>query len=310
MMFDLDSVKKTDKKKKSRIVIYIFGFLSMVIITVYSLLGNGIIEVNSDNTIPIIMYHNVVEKPVFKRLGYSIKTGRFDSHMKTLKKRGYTPILVSDLEENIYGDKKLPEKPIIVTFDDGKYNNYENAYPILRKYEIKANMFVIARNVESRTNINGSLSSDEYRGSFNADQMREMKSSGLIEFGSHTYSLHSKIDGVPLLIHKYKNDKDERRNIDTKISDLKKSKEIIEKVLNSKTSSIAYPYGGYDEDVLRIAESQGYKVGITTDIGAYKRGDNPYKIKRLNIDGLCSGHRLIAEIELIKFITKFRSIVR
>lgn len=315
-IYDSDETSHNNYRK-NRICKFVFYSISSAI-AVFLMISifviSGFVSIKNNEVVPVLMYHNVVEKPVAKRISYSIRKDNFDAHMKMLKDRGYTPILISDLEKSIYEDKPLPSKPVMITFDDGKYNNYKNAYPIMIKHGMKGNIFVIGKTLDKNNKhhrsvvYNSQKSENEYKYTVNEKDITEMQNSGLFEFGSHTYSLHSKLDSIPILIHKYRNKEKEDVNHLNKVSDLEKSKEILENIVKTDVSSIAYPYGGYDEETLEIIQELDFKLGFTTDNGVYRKGDNPYKINRINVDGLCSRYRLILEIEMLKLLSMLRNI--
>ena len=284
-------------KKRIIIILLLIGIVSLM---VYRLK----LETDKD-MVPILMYHNVVKKNDINKITYSITDKKFEKHMKTLKNRGYTPISISELEDYIYKGKELPKKPVMITLDDGKYNNFVNAYPILKKYDLKYNMFLIGKNSNKETKINYDYS-NEYKYYCQKKEIKSMRDSNLVEYGSHTYDLHFKENKIAALINRdlYSS------NIEfvEKISeDLIKSKGTIEKATDYSCNSLAYPYGSYDDEVMDVASKMGMRLAFSTDIGVFKKGDNPYKIKRINIDGLCSKYRLIAQIELAKILTLFRN---
>lgn len=279
-------MKKVKLSKFIKSFLFIFSITS--IFAIYKYKQNE----NQDIFIPVLMYHNLDTNPDFKKITYTIKPDRFEKHMIALKRSGYNTITATQLNEYIYNNKALPKKPILITFDDGKANNYEYAYPMLKKMNMKATMFAIVHTAEDNKN-------KEY---LDWDKLKEMHDDGVIDIQSHTYNLHHKIEGRPV-IFKATDDKSEDDYKERILSDFRISKELIEKNIGNKVISIAYPYGEYDNCVEELARQAGYKQTYTTNIGVMKKTDSPYLIKRINIDGLCSERRLLLEIILFKILS-------
>lgn len=281
-------MKKTKFSKYKKISIFI-----LIIISTFSLFSIFKYKQNEKNDIfiPVLMYHNLDQNPDFKKITYTIKPHLFEKHMKALKKSGYSTITATELNDYIYNNATLPRNPILLTFDDGKTNNYEYVYPVLKNLDMKGTMFAIVHKADRHRD-------EEY---LDWNRLKEMNDSGVIDIQSHTYNLHYKIDNKPMIFNKTakESDEDYKKRI---LADFKLSKKLIEKNIGNKVVSLAYPYGGYNEDIEKISKQAGYKQTYTTDVGVMKKSDSPYSIKRINIDGLCSEKRLIIEIELLKIL--------
>ena len=93
-------------------------------------------DINADYSetvkVPIIMYHGLI-KDSSLQTEYFISPDRFEEDLKYIKENGYTPVFMSDLIDFVYENKPLPEKPVVLSFDDGYYNNYCYAYPLLKE---------------------------------------------------------------------------------------------------------------------------------------------------------------------------------
>ena len=178
-----------------------------------------------------------------------VKPSEFAKQMAYLKDNNYTPIFVSEIE-----DAGLYEKPIIITFDDGYSDVYNYAYPILQKYNFKSTFFVVS----------GFICGDLY---INQDMLKEMSNSGLIEIGSHTAS-HPKLNTL------------DKERIEY---ELKNSKEVLESIIKKNITTIAYPSGLYNQDVLDMAQKY-YDYGVSTDWGKENLINiNKYSLKRLYV---------------------------
>ncbi|MCL2677660.1 MAG: polysaccharide deacetylase family protein, partial [Clostridiales bacterium] len=146
----------------------------------------GEAEARGEVPIPIVMYHRLSENQ--GSLGkYTITPAEFESDLLYLREHGYVTVTVSDLLAFVNEGVPLPEKPIMLTFDDGYYSDYRYVFPLLQKYEMKAVFSVIG------------ILADQYsaNGCENAHfphltwpQITEMAESGLAEFQNHSYDLH------------------------------------------------------------------------------------------------------------------------
>lgn len=198
--------------------------------------------------LPVLMYHAVDDK-VFGDKDLFVSTQAFDEQMKYLHDNGYTTIDFNDIK-----NYKKFQKPILITFDDGYENNYTNAYPVLKKYGLKATIFVIT----------GFIGRNEF---LTADQIKQM--SDVISFQSHTVS-HIKLS------------KADKGTVEKELSE---SKSTIEKLTGRPVIAVSYPYGAYNTGVVNIAKKY-YKIGISTNFGYYFPISEIYEIKRIAVDPL------------------------
>ena len=94
--------------------------------------------------VPILLYHHITEEP---GEGGAVSVETFNEQMTALVEAGYTAVTFADLDAFVSGDGALPDKPILITFDDGYESNYTHAYPILKEHGLKATIFVIGVSV-------------------------------------------------------------------------------------------------------------------------------------------------------------------
>lgn len=202
-------------------------------------------NVRKPTSVPILMYHSINDNPVGEP-DLSVKSADFDQQMKYLTDNGFTPIGFNDLAS--YGRYK---KPIIITFDDGYEDNYKNAYPILKKYNIKATVFVVS----SYINQPGYLTEKE---------MHDM--ADIISFQSHTVS-HKPLSTLSA------------KQIETEMS---VSKDRIFQITNKPVNVIAYPNGDFNASVLKTA-AKYYSYAVTTKFGYYNSASPKFKICRVAV---------------------------
>lgn len=208
--------------------------------------------------IPIIMYHYVreVDKSV-DPLGWnlSIDPEDFEKQLKYLKDNGYKSIHLADLI-----DGKVPEKSVVLSFDDGLTDFYTTALPLLEKYGFTASNGIIT----------GMIGANEH---MTVDQIKACISAG-IEITSHTVS-HPDLSVS---------------SEDTITQQITESRDYLEKMFGVAVTGFVYPSGKYNDSVLRILEENGYKIAITTDHGeANLENNNLLTLPRIRIDNR-NGH--------------------
>jgi nicotinamide phosphoribosyltransferase len=125
----------------------VFLIIVLCILNASILFAQGKETEENEVIIPVLMYHNLAENYSKGTEGANITPKRFEEHMQGILERGYTPIFVADYYEYVQGRKELAENPIIITFDDGYLSNYEIAFPILKRLNIPATIFVVTSTV-------------------------------------------------------------------------------------------------------------------------------------------------------------------
>ncbi len=210
--------------------------------------------------VPILMYHYVSVPPPDAdkyRLDLSVTPDAFETQMDYMQINGYHPIRLSDLTDYLVNGTPLPAKPVVLTFDDGYSDIYENAYPILKNHKFAATFFIITRFVN-----------ENRWGYMSWAQLDEVTRNG-IEIGSHTLdhpSLRAK----------------SRTYQTTEITD---SKKMIEDHLGGQVVSFSYPAGEYGATTISILRSAGYSGAVTEIQGTRQSTELAYELKRIRIRG-------------------------
>ncbi len=206
------------------------------------------LTVEKEFLVPILCYHGVLDKP-WGISSLFVRVSEFENQMKYLSENGYTPIFASEIAE-----AKKYAKPVIITFDDGYTDVYTNAFPILKKYNLKANIYMIS------AWINGEVY-------MTTDMTKEMSASPLIEVGSHTVD-HKSLATLSTA------------QIETELKD---SKEALEQMLGTEIKVLAYPKGSYDSRVMNIAKKY-YKYALSTNNGKENPSNlNKYALNRIYV---------------------------
>ncbi len=220
----------------------------------------------ADMRVPVLMYHDITNDPT--QINSMRITGeRFRLDMEFLQQFGYTPLLPADLAAIQDGTQQMPEKPVMITFDDGYRSNYDIAYPILQKTGMKAALAVVAYNMRAEDD------SDPLRGSLHWGEIREMSESGVFEIGSHTYNLHNpeyKGYTAPDGINGVMRRRGETRSsyVARVGSDLNASLDLIRKHTGQqKVYYFSFPFGAYDGWMQPLLEKEGIRVTTLTNGG-------------------------------------------
>jgi peptidoglycan/xylan/chitin deacetylase (PgdA/CDA1 family) len=158
-------------------VIAILGGVTGLLIVLWLIYRYGLF-VPAPAGLPILIYHKVSRD---HEDSLTISPARLDSQLAYLKSQGYTSVSFLDLKASLHGQRPLPAKPVLLTFDDGYVNTYELAYPLLRKHQLKATVFLPVAFIGK---------SNEWDGGgeplMSYEQIREL-AGGNIEFGLHSY---------------------------------------------------------------------------------------------------------------------------
>lgn len=209
--------------------------------------------------IPVLMYHYISTPPEeadIYRVNLSVTPDTFAAQMEWLSVNGYTTITFYEL---IYalsiGWPPLPEKPVILTFDDGYVDNYENAYPILKKHGLKG-VFFILTDVTDR-------GQDGY---MTWEMLKEMSANGMgIEVHGREHIEYSGRDYDWLIYH------------------LLGPQQTIEANLGYIPRFIAYPSGAYDAFTIEVAKELGFWGGISIINGTEHKQEEVFEIRRIRV---------------------------
>lgn len=211
------------------------------------------------NKIFIISYHKIdIYKGGLRGAYVSSKT--FNRQMKYLYSKGYRTIPLERLTELLKTNRKIPKKVFVLTFDDGYENNYTNMFPILKKYNFTATIFLHAAALGKYYEYPRIPFAEKH---LSERQIFEM--SKYIDFGSHSLS-HPELTKLS------------SKEI---FNELYTSKKIIEKIIKKPVVTFCYPFGDYDERVVEITKKL-YAGATTTQPGLVDNNTNPYLLPRFN----------------------------
>ena len=205
--------------------------------------------------VPIIMYHSVKEHTVYDG-DYAVSPETVENDLKYLKDSGYTSIFVSDIADYVYYNKPLPEKPVVITADDGFYNNYSDLLPILEKYDMKATVSVVGYFSEYIAEKDPHIPEYSY---LTWNDIKEMYSSGRIEFANHTYNMHSCKDrkGCARL-----SGESEEDYADVLCDDIGLMQTLMKLNTGIVPCVFTYPYGQISDESIPLIKEMGFSAAL------------------------------------------------
>ena len=208
----------------------------------------------------ILMYHSIEENEMF----FNVQLNDFNKQMAYLKNKGFNVVSLSQLVEWVEKKQPIPQKTVVLTFDDGYQDNYFNAWPILKKYNFPATIFLapnlIGQTTRSKQNISFKI--------LDWAQIQEIHQSGLIDFQPHSLT-HQRLNKITLPEAE---------------SEIKESKDIIEKRLNKKCYFFAYPGGHFNKAIIRILKENGFKAALTVNSGLVDKNSDLFELPRQSIN--------------------------
>lgn len=191
--------------------------------------------------VPILMYHALGEEDPSNAM--IISPELFENDLIALQENGYTTITFDDMKAYVEKGTELPEKPVLITFDDGYSSNYEYAFPLLQKYNMKATIFAVGVTTGKDTYKDTGKRINPH---FTYEQAREMHESGVIDIQSHTYDFHrvKELDGADFRNGASKAEGETDAEFAALFkADILKSKNEIEQNVGNTVEVLSYPQG-------------------------------------------------------------------
>jgi peptidoglycan/xylan/chitin deacetylase (PgdA/CDA1 family) len=249
--------------------------------------------------LPIIMYHSILKDPKYHGK-YVVSPQTFESDICFLQKNGYETVGVSDVVDYVKYLKPLPAKPVMLTFDDGYYNNYLYAYPLAKKYNVK----IVIAPVGYYTDVYAEKDADHPNYSYLTwGEMAEMMSSGLVEFENHSYNLHySNKKGSRLGAKRLPGES--RYLYDSMLkNDLGKMQERMKEKTGCVPLAFVYPFGAFSNESVHVLRQMGFqatflcteKINLIThskdclySLGRFLRPSGPSSTSYFKKVGICA----------------------
>jgi peptidoglycan/xylan/chitin deacetylase (PgdA/CDA1 family) len=216
---------------------------------------------------PILMYHYLSTPPAnadIYRRDLSVSPELFAAHLDRIQAEGYTTVSLVDLYLALTQGAPLPDKPVVITFDDGYGDNYANAFPALQQRRMTATFFVVIDFINAQR--------PEY---MTWDMLREMHAAGM------SIEAHG-IDHTSL----------KRRTHEDLVFQAMRCYETLQNEIGVRAHFISYPAGQYDQATVDVFRSAGYWAGVTTQQGATHSSDKLLELSRVRIRNTTSADEL------------------
>jgi len=288
-------------------------FLTLIALNCNSVLAkdlpNPCSRDKNPNEFTILSYHEISEKSETLDASYAVTPANFEAQVQWFIKNGYHFINVDAILKYRKNGKPLPDKAVLMTFDDGYASVYNNAFPIIKKYKVPVVIALVGSWLEAKetADFNGEMIAREKF--LSQPQLKEMVRSGLVEIASHTHSLHKGIIGNPqgntqpavrtrqwfAQTQKYEDEASYQKRV---YNDLLRNNTFLEKYTGQKPRIIVWPYGHYNIEVRKIAEKLGMPIGLTLDDGSNTKTTPLWGLRRILVEQKMT----LKELELIMLV--------
>lgn len=206
--------------------------------------------------VTVLMFHDVVLERGKGGVYFDSTISEFNEILDYFEQQGVHYLSLKDLHEHLVTGKEVPDRSVVLTFDDNYQGFYENAWPILKARNIPSGMFV-------HTDFVGNKSGSHPKMSW--EQLKELDASGLVEIGGHTCSHPGDLKSLPV-------DVQERELVD--------SKNLLEEKLGHPVPFLAYPVGSADAQTVALAKAAGYTMSFTMKNGPAEESPGVLEIQR------------------------------
>lgn len=239
--------------------------------------------------LPVAMYHSVTDEGESPG-EYVISPSMLEQDLQYLSQQGYETVIIRDLIRHIEQGTPLPEKPVMLTFDDGYYNNYCNAYPLLKQYGMQAVVSPVGTLVEQFTRSDDAEKHEAWsyctRG-----ELKEMADSGVIEIQNHSYDFHQLTPRKGCL---RKSGEDETAYRTIFMEDTERAQQLFRTIGISKPLCYTYPYGARNEETDALVHECGFVASLSCEEGIScitRDAESLKNIRRYNRDGRISSEQ-------------------
>ncbi len=229
--------------------------------------------------LPIFNYHHIgvrAEPAGHRRLW--VPLNRFEEHLGFLAQEGYRCLSLRDCIPYLTGERPIPSRVAVLTFDDGYTNFYEHAFPVIRKYGFSASVYIVTGEVGGSSRWDKSWESSL----MGWEEIASLSREG-IEFGSHTVS-HPYLSRLP----------HERAH-----EELVRSRCILEDRLGIPVRTFAYPYGDVNAMAEDYVAEAGFDLACSSDRGNLHTPDSRFRLTRVPMDGFITITRLRRRLSAI-----------
>ncbi|MBT2386155.1 polysaccharide deacetylase family protein [Streptomyces sp. ISL-11] len=245
----------------------------------------------TEDRVPILMYHSVAHSPSRATYGLSVSPEAFAAQMRLLAELRFTAMTAGQLAEAWRTGRGLPEKPVLITFDDGYEGVHRHALSALVEHGFTATLFASTGWLRGRHDAGGALDL-----MLSWDQVRELAAAG-IEIGGHSHT-HPQLDQLP----------------DRELwFEVQRCRELLAEELGEAPVSFAYPYGYSDRRVRRTVRHAGFAVSLAVGNSLAARPQGPYALERVTVrrtTGPAEFERLVRGRGLARLFVRDRTLTK
>jgi peptidoglycan/xylan/chitin deacetylase (PgdA/CDA1 family) len=212
-------------------------------------------EHSSERTakVPILLYHRISDENL-QNSRYTVSVTDFKDQMEKLRYWGYTPVTIKQLADHLNKGSDLPRRPVVISFDDGYLEVYQNAFPIMKRYGFTGTVYIVANRLKAD-------------GFLQVDQLKELIEHGW-DVGSHSMT-HTELTLNHALVRR----------------EILQSRLDLENALGIKVSSFAYPFGSLDWYVSNKVYDYGYRAGVGVGHLVTHSSGTIYSLSRREVKG-------------------------
>jgi len=242
----------------------VVAIIMVAIICISTIFVKGAVKKSFQESIgvklPIIMYHQLNKNG--ENLGrYVLSTEQLENDLIYIKNNGYKTVTVEDIIRYVNGEKRLSEKCIMLTFDDGYETAETQLYPLLKKYKMKAVISVVGAYTDTYTQNQDHNDTYSY---LNWEQIKELNKTDEIEVQNHSYNMHQtgaeKRDGIKQFSWENFDDYFSALN-----NDIGKMQTMLMKKCDFKPTCMVYPFGSYGENTVSVCRKLGFLCTMTCE---------------------------------------------
>src|SRR5712664_1348436 len=222
-------------------------------------------------SVPILLYHRL--GPVLTD-DMTVTTPVVESQLKLIQERGYHVIPLKTLLASLDDPSvAVPERAVVLVADDGHRTVYTDLFPLIKKYQIPVTLFIYP----------SAISNPSAPYAMTWEQLAEVKASGLVDIQSHTFwHPNFKVDKkrlAPAAYEKFVQDQ------------LVKSKTVLDQRLGLKVDLLAWPFGIYDDDLIKAASEAGYVAAFSIERRPVTRTEKVMSLPRFIVTDADRGDR-------------------
>lgn len=203
--------------------------------------------------VPILLYHRISDETSADSR-YAVSVANFKDQMQRLRYWGYSPVTIKQLVDHIHKGYNLPSRPVVISFDDGYLDVYQNAFPIMERYGFTGTVYIVANRLESD-------------GFLQVEQLNELIDHGW-DVGSHSMT-HTELTQNHALVRQ----------------EILQSRLDLENALGIKIFSFAYPFGSLDWYISYKVFDYGYRAGVGVGNLTSHSSATIYNLSRREIQG-------------------------